>query len=1084
MYLQHKLHRMLAVCALASGFSLQTVAQQVADSLRQDTAVVTQAVVTQAEAADTTVKAVAGKEAKASKRKRRKTDDKAVQADSAVITQSVKSSGVPTDSTQGDKKKRKQKEPKAEKKEPPFSFNFQAVEDYWELQRRIKEYQDVEANKWRPRTIIPIDLDTVAAKDSLGAVYYMLGRPNIAKHFANKGWAEHLYFEGGFGVNFMATRMIHQFGAQGEAALGKWFTPEHGARLTIKGGRYRMVEQRTRFVGIGLDYTLNLHSVARPDYMKPRRFEMHGVFGADVSVSNSHGNRDFGFGVHVGLRSQVKLMRYNYLYVEPRVGVLSNGVTQLPTWHQMRPYAEIMAGLGFRRMEQEERSFDQTFSKKFFENWFLSTAAGPAFVVNALPGSWKNNRGVLGYLGVGKWFDRYNGLRLGMYGGRTERGGFQRVPERPYEQRFLRYVAGELDYMFNLSNFFAGYRNDRRVSFNALAGLELKHFHNNYFNDTELGYVGGIQANVRLMQGLDFYVEPRLELYKTGATPGINTSRYEVATSMLAGLTINSDFRKGFDLRRSPDEFERKSWRDNMFLEIAGGTGWVGSRTVFQHPFDYLGYVAHLGFGQWFTSLHGARVWGRFGQYQTGSVDKFRSITVGADYMFHVTNSFLGVRHKRWFDLYALLGLGMSKRTNYGSKGAPYFMVQGGLQAEAHITKMLSVYVEPQIRIYNSHFAPNPMERSVDPVADLLAGIKVNMRGAETEHDRPLYQEHGHRSYISVAGGMYAPARYLGDKSWYAPTARLSYVSWFNPYSAWRANLKASSIIGSAHRYCEGSVGGDLLTDLTAHTLGYNPERLVNVIALGGFNVGGDYTVEGDKNALFDLHVGAQLSFRVSPNVNVYLEGQLPYRFTQRIGERRERLAPTAMLGIDYGFQRVKRSERQFSDVERKNFVQTGIGVGLYTGNINTINPIKRKLTLPADLCYGRWFGNVHGIRGGYSRTAVQRSGKGNSVNNIVHIEYITNIRAALTGESTEHKLFQLTTAVGPIYTINRRYNWWPTMKGFGFQASMQLGCRVSRLIEVYFEPQASISSKKIEFETTHPAEGEVHLMLGTKFYF
>ena len=49
-----------------------------------------------------------------------------------------------------------------------------------------------------------------------------------------------------------------------------------------------MVGQRTRFVGIGLDYTLNLHSVARPDYMKPRRFEMHGVFGADVSVSNSH----------------------------------------------------------------------------------------------------------------------------------------------------------------------------------------------------------------------------------------------------------------------------------------------------------------------------------------------------------------------------------------------------------------------------------------------------------------------------------------------------------------------------------------------------------------------------------------------------------------------------------------------------------------------------------------------------------------------------------------------------------------------------------------------------------------------------
>ena len=127
MTLQYSLHKMLAVCALACGFTLQAAAQEVADTVQQEPAVSAQAMV-----ADTAVQvpavqaADASKEAKASKRKRHKTDDKAVKAASVVQNDSVQNDSVTTHI-----KHRKQKEPKAEKKEPPFSFNFQAVEDYW-----------------------------------------------------------------------------------------------------------------------------------------------------------------------------------------------------------------------------------------------------------------------------------------------------------------------------------------------------------------------------------------------------------------------------------------------------------------------------------------------------------------------------------------------------------------------------------------------------------------------------------------------------------------------------------------------------------------------------------------------------------------------------------------------------------------------------------------------------------------------------------------------------------------------------------------------------------------------------------------
>ena len=40
-----------------------------------------------------------------------------------------------------------------------------------------------------------------------------------------------------------------------------------------------------------------------------------------------------GWGVHIGMRGQLALASYAYLYLEPRVGLMEDQVSQAFTWH-------------------------------------------------------------------------------------------------------------------------------------------------------------------------------------------------------------------------------------------------------------------------------------------------------------------------------------------------------------------------------------------------------------------------------------------------------------------------------------------------------------------------------------------------------------------------------------------------------------------------------------------------------------------------------------------------------------------------------------------------------------------------------
>ena len=73
------------------------------------------------------------------------------------------------------------------------------------------------------------------------ALDYMLQKPPVAKHFDNKKFGDHIFFEAGLGLNARPSRdkRITDPGAQANVAFGDWVTPNHGWRFGVRAGTYK-----------------------------------------------------------------------------------------------------------------------------------------------------------------------------------------------------------------------------------------------------------------------------------------------------------------------------------------------------------------------------------------------------------------------------------------------------------------------------------------------------------------------------------------------------------------------------------------------------------------------------------------------------------------------------------------------------------------------------------------------------------------------------------------------------------------------------------------------------------------------------
>lgn len=955
--------------------------------------------------------------------------------------------------------------------------NFPTPQDRKGTPRHAEAARHAWSKKLWP-CLMALSFPSLYAQIPGSALDYMLQRPAFTKQFDGQSFTDHFFLEAGAGTNLTGASGTKPGGFV-EAALGNWILPEHGVRLGLNAGLYHTNDVKSKFIGITADYLVNLTALAAPQYSTPRPFEIYGLAGGSFLTSRYEGQSHYTFGAHIGLRGQKQISSYTYFYVEPRVGVAGWEASMIHTWHKFRPDASLSAGFGFRRLPAAERREARgeapapTF--KGAEGIFVSAAGGVNFFTGSPSGSWRTRRGPALSLGIGKWFDPYNALRITATASSLDQGASHPT---------LKAIGGRAEYMVNLHNVFGGYDPDRRFYINALAGGSVNYSTGGQGGHTTLGAGIGLQANAYIGGNMSLFVEPRIDGYQKDYASHLSTAgNVDLVTSLQAGLTYTYRRTPRKDDTRPADQFVQRSWFDHMFVEGNIGINAPLTRSVTDDPAGYLRPQAYGAVGKWFTALHGARLWAQAAQTEYASGKRYKHMAIGADYLFNFTNLVLGYRDYRPFELTGALGVNGAMRQ---SRNKMFFGMDASVKGLFRITPLFGLYLEPQLKAYNKNFLPTSIGSSgIDLIASLAVGAQIELKGYDRATAREQVEaDGGLRSFISVAGGLAAQGNHLRTSSYYGPVGRISYTHWYTPLSAWRASLAGNTYKINGRRYAAATLGADYMTDLFAHTYGYNPDRPFTINALAGFNFGVDFT---RKRTTFapDFHAGGQFSVRLGEHVNAYLEPQLAYRLSKRFKDvRQSRWLPQVLLGVDYSFKRANTTDHSELSHERKNFVSAGIGTGAYTNTVNVMHPARRKFTLYTDAGYGRWLTGYHGVHLGLSNTVVQRNGRGNESLTALRAGYMMDMRAAITGERTDEKIFQLTGLAEATLTVGSRVGRKAQVVP-GVQAALQAGWRATPSWEIYLEPSAAIfSSHILRGGSGHPVDGELRLSLGTKYNF
>ena len=884
---------------------------------------------------------------------------------------------------------------------------------------------------------------------------HLLQGPKVAKHFNNKKFGDHLFLEGGTNLFLdLSKKRETSFGdikPWGHIAIGDWITPLHGWRVGLQMGQYDLDGKKSDLVGGGIDYLLNINAVANEKYEKRKRLEFYAVAGADLYSSECEEQRDLAFGLHMGLRAQAYLSPYTYIYIEPRLGAYSKKLVHANTWHSYVLSSSTLAGLGYALSPIDiRRKEEYATSGSFLDNTFFSLSAGPSALFNLGTGSSLSDKmGVMGMLHFGKWFDPYSALRVGL--------GF--ASRRQPQAKKVKALSASAGYMWNMHNTFGGYNPDRKFWINAVADASMHYSSSGNGRNVAFGLGAGIQPNVRVAKGIDLFLEPRVDAYTKDYASSVGANEnFDLTASLLAGVA----FRQGLDTKDQllrNDNFINQTPYDHLFLDLGVNGMFPVTKDFGKNTFSHMGPAFYAGLGKWFNATSGLHLWAEMARIEEMNDKHFETIDFGLDYMWNLTNALHGYEPSRPCELIASVGInGLSKLTN----GSFYMGANAGLKGLWHLNDMLSLYVEPQARLYGPNVFPGStfLFDKTDVLGALMAGVELTMNGYRPADNLPQFEDNGRKGFFSFGLGTSTTADAYKESGNYGLAGRLSYGKWWNPVSAWRANLNGLLKPKEPYHYLALTAGADYMADLTTLAYGYNPDRIVNLRGIAGINMGMDIKSQLDKRTHFlsDIHVGGQLAFALGSKNELFIEPQLGYLIGGKpTTENKERVQGTFLLGMNHhmhalGGEQVKQNEAFTQQTPYDHlFVDLGLGGLMPVSNSKGSNVFS--LIHPNFYVgVGKWFNATSGLRLWAEANRLEDVNKKTTDVMNFGVDYLWKMTNTFLGYQPD-RIFEVVGVAG--------LNGMSQLEKDKFYVGANLGLKglwhVNDLLSLYVEPQARL---------------------------
>ncbi len=687
---------------------------------------------------------------------------------------------------------------------------------------------------------------------TVNALDYVLQRPNPNPRFESKKFGDHLFLSASGGFDWMRsndgpTGISSAIGMRAEVSIGDWVTPVHGWRLTLGGGRHHGVnESKPYFLGGSLDYMMNLSSLVRGDDPS-RRFEIMALAGIEIEGLHKSGfGNKIAAGLRVGFQPRIYLTPTTFLFLEPRFGLYSDNLDMMHTWHRFDWNVSLLFGLGYRfnprpGFRKDNSLFDY---ERFSDNMFIGLSGGLSSLIrNSADRS--NGIGPVGSISVGKWFSPTSGLRLTATG--TE------VKEKGYRNRIA--AIGDIDYLWNINSTVNGFDPDRKIEGNVVLGLSGS-FASGTGKKFSPGVHAGFQGVWNVNNHLGLYLEPAIRYF--GGNLSSSGSKRNIFTTINIGLIYRNG--TGSQRRLKSDQFLEEDFQNSnkWFFEAVGGVFMRSRKWASNHTFA-------IGLGKWFRPESG---WRLTGEYDYMSTNKYRSLSIGADYLANLTTLAAGFDDERFFDLSAFLGL--------SAGGAHYQSVYNkfvwgprvGLRAAFRLSRSFDIVLEPRLQAMR---IPG-YTRSFTPALFFQAGIsyKIGRTHKTAAADGSvLVSDDFNRNFASI---MFGPS--LFSETIVTSNKSVSYVTdvalgrWLSDVSGVQLGLSYDFIDRgwSSPHLNVGTVHLDYLLNITTLVTGNTRSRF-SLIGLVGLGLG--WSNKSYDKVSPEIEGGLQFRYRLNDNIHL-----------------------------------------------------------------------------------------------------------------------------------------------------------------------------------------------------------------------
>lgn len=692
--------------------------------------------------------------------------------------------------------------------------------------------------------------DTV--RTGFNALDYVLQKPLGNPHFGHKRFGDHFFMSGGAGVSMAGLHT--RPGAVLELQFGDWVTPVHGWRIGFDIGAHS-VQRGYSYVGYGAvsaDYLLNFTSLLR-GYRTGRTFELIGGLGAEYQRVRNDGSWGNELGIRASLQARFNVSRSLYLYLEPRLTLLTGtkyaGITD--QYRRFRPDLAFHFGLGYRLLTGEERRNGTTrFLNVDDSHLFWGVGAGAG---SFLRGASQSSIGPDTHIYVGKWLSSVAALRVKAQFGKYKLPG--RIPPHHY------IATGMLDYVWNITNAFGGYRPQEVFGLNLNLGVGVGYV-NNAKAKLYPGAEAGLTASFRLSPNWSLYIEPQVQIFTRGFSEAAGKGRnLSPMGSVMAGVSYTiGNFYHNF-----PQSFQDYLKAKNYFLNISGAPS-----VRFRGNYG-TGFAASAGFGKRFTPVSSWRLTADGEVFN--NFPRYMSLGLSADYLFSISTSMAGFNPDRVFDLSGVIGV-TGGLAHVRGPVKPMLGAKAGLHGAFRLSDALDLYIEPQFVAMKSSGSGSV---GWNPGIRVMAGLTYRLGRKDSFASDAIYRSpmEGRNNFVSLSG---APTFYSGNLGGKHVNGAMDVAlgRWFNLVSGLRLGGTYDFIPDDnpRKRLNMGIIHADYLLNVTS-LITRDENRRFHIIGLLGGGIG--FSDAKGSSAGLVLETGMQFRYNLPSNVDLHLEPNVSF---------------------------------------------------------------------------------------------------------------------------------------------------------------------------------------------------------------